>query len=69
MADSTGNGFAGTIGGGPVWIPGAPVGAGDTSAPAAPAGVTATPGNGLVGLDWTANADPTSRATTSTGTR
>ncbi len=42
---------------GPLWVTGAPFGGGGDPAPASPTGLTATPGNNSVSLNWTPNSE------------
>ncbi|MEA2622083.1 MAG: hypothetical protein QOH61_993, partial [Chloroflexota bacterium] len=58
VGNSIAGGPNGTAVGGPAWVPGAPFGGGVDPAPAAPTGLTASPGNGSVSLGWTANSEP-----------
>ena len=60
VANSVAGGPAGTAVNGPLWVPGAPFGGGGPAdpPPAAPTGVTATPGNNSVSLSWSANSEP-----------
>jgi fibronectin type 3 domain-containing protein len=46
--------FPGTLVNGPVWVDGFPL---DTTIPAAPAGLTATPGDSAILLSWTQNSE------------
>ncbi len=56
-ADSSGQDVHGTLTNGPMWVAGHPF-APDTTAPDAPQGLNATPGEEAVSLTWTANAEP-----------
>ena len=60
VANSVAGGPAGTAVNGPLWVPGAPFGGGGPAdpPPAAPTGVTATPGNNSVSLNWSASSEP-----------
>ena len=58
VGNSIAGGSAGIAVAGPTWVPGAPfTGAGDPP-PAAPTGLTGTPGAGHVDLAWNANSEP-----------
>ncbi len=55
-ADASGGGNTGTLTAGPTWVAGFPISS-DTTAPAAPQNLVATPGAGNVGLSWSANGE------------
>ena len=57
LTNSVAGGPSGSAVGGPVWVPGAPFAAGTDPAPAAPTGLTATPGAGRIDLAWNANSE------------
>ena len=56
VGNSVSGGINGTAVGGPLWVTGSPFSVPDT-APSAPTGLIASPGNNSVGLSWTANSE------------